>query len=81
MKIWWGAAGEIVEATVDDASGAVTSAWTGPQVAWGMARGIKGALGGTKINTPLGLGPCSASCSSSAWPTSAGRSRFATSTS
>jgi len=52
VKIWWGKAGEIVQATVDDASGAVTSAWTGPQVAWGMARGIKGAFGGAKINSP-----------------------------
>ena len=52
VKIWWGKAGEIVEAQVDDASGAVTSAYTGPQVAWGMARGVKGAFGGDEINTP-----------------------------
>ena len=52
VKIWWGKAGEIAQAQVDDASGAVTSAWTGPQVAWGMARGVKGAFGGAKINTP-----------------------------
>jgi hypothetical protein len=52
VKIWWGAAGEIAEGTVDDASGVVLTAWTGPQVAWGMARGIKGAFGGTKINSP-----------------------------
>ena len=52
VKIWWGKAGEIVEAQVDDASGAVTSAYTGPQVAWGMARGAKGAFGGDKINDP-----------------------------
>ena len=45
-------AGEIVEATVDDACGVVTAAWTGPQVAWKMARGYSGAFGGVKINSP-----------------------------
>jgi hypothetical protein len=44
-------AGQIVEATVDDASGHVTEAWTGPQVAWSMARGHDGAFG-RKINEP-----------------------------
>jgi hypothetical protein len=52
VKIWWGKAGEIVEGQVDDAGGAVTEAWTGPQVAWKMARGYKGAFGGDKINNP-----------------------------
>jgi hypothetical protein len=52
VKIWQGKAGEIVEARVDDASGVVTEAWTGPQVAWKMGRGSPGAFGGTKINTP-----------------------------
>jgi len=52
VKLWWGAAGEIAEGTVDDASGVVLTAWTGPQVAWGMARGVKGAFGGVKINSP-----------------------------
>ena len=52
VKIWWGKAGEIAEGKVDDQSGTVTEAWTGPQVAWGMARGGNGAFGGTKINTP-----------------------------
>jgi hypothetical protein len=37
---------------VDDTSGAVTEAWTGPQVAWKMARGYDGAFG-RKINKPL----------------------------
>jgi len=36
---------QIVEAKVDDASGSVTSAWTGPQASWTMARGYKGAFG------------------------------------
>ncbi len=52
VKIWWGGAGEIVEGTVLDSTGAVTEAWTGPQVAWGMARGSSGAFGGTAINNP-----------------------------
>ena len=52
VKIWWGKAGEIAEGKVDDASGAVTEAWTGPQVAWKMARGYPGAFGGNKINNP-----------------------------
>jgi hypothetical protein len=52
VKMWLGKAGEIVEAKVDDASGVVTESWTGPQVAWKMARGYTGAFGGTKINNP-----------------------------
>jgi hypothetical protein len=45
-------AGEVALAKVDDATGAVTEAWTGPQVAWKMARGYEGAFG-RKINKPL----------------------------
>jgi len=52
VQIWWGSAGEIVETSIDDASGAVLFAYTGPQVAWGMARGVKGAFGGDDINSP-----------------------------
>ncbi|HEY4412138.1 MAG TPA: hypothetical protein VGN06_03995, partial [Gaiellaceae bacterium] len=54
VKIWWNQhnVGEVVEGTVDDASGSVVSVWTGPQVAWGMLRGTKGAFGGDKINNP-----------------------------
>lgn len=52
VKIWWGAAGEIAQGTVDDASGTVGEAWTGPQVAWGMARGSPGAFGGSAVNDP-----------------------------
>jgi len=46
-----GKAGEIATGTVDDASGAVTAAWTGPQAAWTMARGYPGAFGGVKLNS------------------------------
>jgi hypothetical protein len=52
IKIWWGKAGEIATGRVDDPSGAVLEAWTGPQVAWKMARGYDGAFGGRKINDP-----------------------------
>jgi hypothetical protein len=50
IKIWWGAAGEIAQGVVLEPAGEVTEAWTGPQVAWGMARGTPGAFGGTAIN-------------------------------
>src|SRR3954469_15268034 len=59
VKVWWGAAGEIATGKVDDTSGAVTEAWTGPQVAWKMARGYPGAFGGKQINeVGLWLGFC-----------------------
>ncbi|MBA3348123.1 MAG: hypothetical protein H0T13_06145 [Actinobacteria bacterium] len=51
VKAWSGEAGQIVLGTVDDRSGAVREAWTGPQVAWTMARGGTGAFGGKTINT------------------------------
>jgi hypothetical protein len=52
VSIWWGPAGEIAQGKVLDATGGVVEAWTGPQVAWGMARGSPGAFGGTAINNP-----------------------------
>ncbi len=51
VKIFRGKAGEIATGRVDDRSGRVTEAWTGPQVAWKMARGYPGAFGGRKINS------------------------------
>jgi hypothetical protein len=36
---------EIAQVIIDDATGTVTEAWTGPQVAWTMARGYPGAFG------------------------------------
>ena len=53
VAVWWGAAGEIALGRVDDGTGAVTEAWTGPQVAWKMARGASGAFGGREINSPV----------------------------
>jgi hypothetical protein len=66
VRVWWSKskkvdAGEIAEGKVDDASSRVTEAWTGPQVAWRMARGYTGAFGGKKINTlPVWLAFCAA---------------------
>jgi hypothetical protein len=59
VSVWWGTAGQIATGKVDDTSGAVTEAWTGPQVAWKMARGYPGAFGGKEINSAaLWLGFC-----------------------
>ena len=59
VQVWWGKAGEIAMGKIDDASGAITEAWTGPQVAWSMARGGPGAFGGKKINSyPIWFGFC-----------------------
>jgi hypothetical protein len=52
VKVWWGEAGQIADGRVDDRSGRVTEAWTGPQVAWKMARGYEGAFGRKEINKP-----------------------------
>jgi hypothetical protein len=54
VKVWSGPAGEIATGRIDDLSGVVTEAWTGPQVAWKMARGGPGSFGGKKINS-LGI--------------------------
>jgi hypothetical protein len=51
VGVWSGPAGEIATGRVDDATGSVTEAWTGPQVAWTMARGVSGAFGGREINS------------------------------
>jgi hypothetical protein len=51
VKVWSGAAGQVALASVEDTSGRVTEAWTGPQVAWKMARGRHGAFGGKTLDT------------------------------
>jgi hypothetical protein len=57
--VWSGEAGQIAKGLVDDGSGTVTEAWTGPQVAWTMARGYKGAFGGDELERlPVWLGFC-----------------------
>jgi hypothetical protein len=50
---------EVAKGRVDDATGAVTEAWTGPQVAWLSARGIEGFIGGKTVTSPpIWLGFC-----------------------
>ncbi len=57
VHVWSGEAGEIARGVVDDGDGAVTEAWTGPQVAWQMARGRPGAFGGKLLTSwPMWLG-------------------------
>jgi hypothetical protein len=59
VKAWSGDAGQIALGKVDDRTGAVTEAWTGPQVAWKMARGYDGAFGGKTLNSvPVWLAFC-----------------------
>jgi hypothetical protein len=59
VNVWSGDAGEIATGKVDDSLAVVTEAWTGPQVAWTMARGQQGAFGGQKINsTPVWVAFC-----------------------
>jgi hypothetical protein len=50
VKAWSGRAGEIALGKVQDGDGRVLEAWTGPQVAWGMARGRVGSFGGKVLN-------------------------------
>lgn len=50
VKAWSGAAGQVALVTVGDLTGQVTEAWTGPQVAWKMARGGEAAFGGKTLD-------------------------------
>jgi hypothetical protein len=52
VKVWSGEAGQVAQAVVEDTTGRVTEAWTGPQVAWKMARGREGAFGGKTLLSP-----------------------------
>ncbi len=52
VKVWSGPAGEVAQAVVEDTSGQVRDVRTGPQVAWGMARGNEGAFGGKTLLKP-----------------------------
>ncbi len=53
MKVWSGKAGQIAQVVVEDTTGRVTEAWTGPQVAWKMARGSAGSFGGKTLLNPF----------------------------
>jgi hypothetical protein len=52
VKVWSGAAGQIADVVVEDTTGRVVEAWTGPQVAWKMARGGEGSFGGKTLLKP-----------------------------
>jgi hypothetical protein len=52
VKAWSGAAGQIAQVVLEDTTGRVTEARTGPQVAWQMARGRPGAFGGKTLLKP-----------------------------
>ena len=57
--VWDRRAGQAATGRVDDATGVVKEAWTGPQVAWKMARGSPGAFGGRELESPIiWLGLC-----------------------
>ena len=49
---WYAAGDEIVQAIVDEREGRAVEVWTGPQVAWQMARGLEGAFG-RRVNSPF----------------------------
>jgi hypothetical protein len=53
VKAWSGEAGQIAQVVLEDTTGRVTEAWTGPQVAWKMARGREGSFGGKTLLNPL----------------------------
>ena len=50
VRVWSDKAGEVALGKVEDGDGRVSEAWTGPQVAWKMARGRVGSFGGTVLN-------------------------------
>jgi hypothetical protein len=52
VKVWSGRAGQVAQASVEDTTGQIVEAWTGPQVAWKMARGHEGAFGGKTLLKP-----------------------------
>jgi hypothetical protein len=52
VKAWSGEAGQVAQVVVEDITGRVTEAWTGPQVAWKMARGGEGSFGGKTLLKP-----------------------------
>jgi hypothetical protein len=51
VHVWSGGAGEVATGVVEDSRGRVLEAWTGPQVAWKMARGRPGAFGGRALTS------------------------------
>ncbi len=52
VKAWSGEAGQIAQVVVQDTTETVGEVRTGPQVAWGMARGREGSFGGKTLLKP-----------------------------
>ena len=48
---WYAGGDEVAQVIVDEREGRAVEVWTGPQVAWQMARGLDGAFG-RKVNEP-----------------------------
>jgi hypothetical protein len=48
---WFSGGDEVAQVIVDEREGRAIEVWTGPQVAWQMARGVDGAFG-RKVNAP-----------------------------
>jgi hypothetical protein len=48
---WYADGDEVAQVIVDERTGRAIEVWTGPQVAWQMARGLEGAFG-RKVNAP-----------------------------
>ncbi|HZO58583.1 MAG TPA: hypothetical protein VFB51_02720 [Solirubrobacterales bacterium] len=48
---WYAGGDEVAQVIVDERQGRAVEVWTGPQVAWQMARGTEGAFG-RKVNAP-----------------------------
>ena len=48
---WYAGGDEIAQVIVDEREGRAVEVWTGPQVAWQMARGLDGAFG-RRVNSP-----------------------------
>ena len=55
VKVWSGPAGEIATGRVDDTTGVVTEAWTGPQVAWTHGARRAGRVRRQEDQQPRGL--------------------------
>ena len=53
VHVWSGRAGEIAQGKVVDSTGQLIDVWTGPQVAWQMARGGRETFGGAILDEPL----------------------------
>jgi hypothetical protein len=49
---WYADGEEVAQVVVDEREGRAVEVWTGPQVAWEMARGLEGAFG-RRVNSPL----------------------------